>query len=248
MTAVYVKILRRILHLCKFIGIINTSNVLQSDSLLIKSTHSVYKYLEISRMIIKIIPFIYNYTCPLSTFVLSHNVDKWHYRVRPKINITTNVFINSTDITENNLLEHIFLYLWPPKTIDFTTIAVYNIIRLELIVDVSVLLCSYFFLQQLEYRFQVLNNTWAHLLPRFHSNSGDCTHFITGMTRDKIRLLQAKLSDLLRIFSDGYRKVLLGYFMYWYCNMVLAQFLPFIFNVQNIILILPIVIAASRIH
>jgi len=128
----------------------------------------------------------------------------------------------------------VFLYLWPPKTIDFTTIAVYNIIRLELIVDVSVLLCSYFFLQQLEYRFQVLNNTWAHLLPRFHSNSGDCTYFITGMTRDKVRLLQAELSDLLRIFSDGYRKVLLGYFMYWYCNMVLGFFFNFFFSIIRI--------------
>ncbi len=50
-----IKILRKILYLCKFIGIINIAYVLQSDGLLIKSTDSVYKCLEISRMIMFLI-------------------------------------------------------------------------------------------------------------------------------------------------------------------------------------------------
>jgi len=159
-------------------------------------------------------------------------------------------------------ISSVFLYLWPPKTIDVFNVAVY-FIRLEFIVNVAVMFCSYFFLQQLEYRFQVLNNAWTHLLPRFLSNSGDSTHFITGMTLDKIRLLHAELSDLLIIFSDGFGKILLGYFIFCYYDIILgftfnfflfdqpdiiAQILPYIFNVQNIILILSILIAASNVH
>ncbi|XP_050054997.1 uncharacterized protein LOC126549553 isoform X2 [Aphis gossypii] len=155
----------------------------------------------------------------------------------------------------------VLLYLWPPKTID-VFIAVF-FIRLEFIVNVSIMFFTYFFLQQLEYRFQVLNNAWIHLLPRFLSNSGDSTHFIIGMTLDKIRLLHAELSDLLIIFSDGFGKMLLGYYIFCYYDMILsftcnfflfdqpdiiAQILPYIFSVQNIIFILSILIAASNVH
>lgn len=55
MTTEYEKILRTILYLCKLIGIIDMSYVLQSDGLLIQSTDSVYRCLEISRMIILVV-------------------------------------------------------------------------------------------------------------------------------------------------------------------------------------------------
>lgn len=55
MTPVYENILKTILYLCKFIGIINITYILQSDGLLIKSTDSMYKLLEISRIIMLII-------------------------------------------------------------------------------------------------------------------------------------------------------------------------------------------------
>jgi hypothetical protein len=55
MTSVYKKTLRTILYLCKFIGIINISYVLQSDGLLIQSTELIYKCLDISRIILLII-------------------------------------------------------------------------------------------------------------------------------------------------------------------------------------------------
>lgn len=55
MKTFYEKTLRNILYLCKFVGIINMSYELQSDGLLIENTDSLYKCLEISRMIILII-------------------------------------------------------------------------------------------------------------------------------------------------------------------------------------------------
>jgi len=59
---IYKKTLRTILYLCKFIGIINMSYVLQSDGLLIQSTDLTYKCLEILRMIMLIIFTHFLYT------------------------------------------------------------------------------------------------------------------------------------------------------------------------------------------
>lgn len=55
MKVVYKTTLRTILYLCKFVGIINISYILESDGLLIHSTDSIYKCLEIARMLILII-------------------------------------------------------------------------------------------------------------------------------------------------------------------------------------------------
>jgi len=52
---VYQITLRNILYLCKFIGIINISHILESDGLLIQSTDIIYKCLEFTRMIVLII-------------------------------------------------------------------------------------------------------------------------------------------------------------------------------------------------
>jgi len=161
-----------------------------------------------------------------------------------------------------------YLYLWPPKTIDLTIVAVY-LIRIEFFVEVSVMFSSYFFLQQLEYRFEMLNHSWKYLLPGFLSTPGELTHSITEMTLDKMRLLHAELSDLLRIFSEGYGKILLGYFVFTYIDMlfifysiiilsksikvysvdiIINKYVIYIFQLKNIILILSIITVASRVH
>ncbi|XP_026819069.1 uncharacterized protein LOC113557713 [Rhopalosiphum maidis] len=160
------------------------------------------------------------------------------------------------------------LHLWPPKTKDIIMIFVYYI-RLEFFVSISVMFSSYFSLYQLEYRFEMLNHSWKYLLPGFLTNLGELTHSITEMTLDKLRLLHAELSDLLRIFSEGYGQILLGYFVFTYIDMLLSLYfsinvtpkvevynftnlvkkcLPYIFQIQNVILVLSIIIAASRVH
>jgi len=55
MTNIYKISLKNILNLCKIIGIINMSYILDSDGLIIQSTETIYKFLEISRMIMLII-------------------------------------------------------------------------------------------------------------------------------------------------------------------------------------------------
>ncbi|XP_060869014.1 uncharacterized protein LOC132943887 [Metopolophium dirhodum] len=165
----------------------------------------------------------------------------------------------------------LLVHLWPPKTIDIYSIG-QMFIRIEFVVDVTVIFSTYFFLQQLEHRFQTLNDSWEYLLPGFLATPGDLTQFITGMTLDKIRLLHAELSDLLRIFSVGYGKILIGFFVFSYINILICFYyiflsptndlvnnefnfnnltvkcLPYIFSLQNVIFILSIIIAASRVH
>jgi len=136
--------------------------------------------------------------------------------------------------------------------------------------DVTVIFSSYFFLQQLEYRFQTLNDSWEYLLPGFLSVPEELTHSVTRMTLDKIRLFHAELSDLLRIFSVGFGKMLLGFFVFSFINMILSfyysiippknvlkefnfdsyfiEFIPYLLNLQNIMWTLSIIIAASRVH
>jgi len=57
--------LRAILYLCKFVGIINITYILNSDGLLIQSTDSIYKCLEIVRMFTLI---IFTYSIHMSTY------------------------------------------------------------------------------------------------------------------------------------------------------------------------------------
>ncbi|CAI6347780.1 unnamed protein product [Macrosiphum euphorbiae] len=141
---------------------------------------------------------------------------------------------------------------------------------MDFIVDVTVIFSSYFFLQQLEYRFQTLNDSWEYLLPGFLSVPEELTHSITRITLDNIRLFHAELSDLLRIFSVGFGKMLLGFFVFSFINMILSfyysivpnnnvlrefnfdsylvEFIPYLLNLQNVIWTLSIIIAASRVH
>jgi len=158
--------------------------------------------------------------------------------------------------------------IWPPKTMDIFTISLY-LVRLEFIVDVAVIFSTCFFLQQLDYRFQTLNDSWQYLLPEFISvPAGEIAHFITGMTLEKIRLLHAELSDLLRIFSAGYGQMLVGFFVFSYINTLLSfyfiihyknteevtftyflkTFIIYIGSLQNVIFILSIIMAASHVH
>ncbi|XP_022160561.1 uncharacterized protein LOC111029308, partial [Myzus persicae] len=161
------------------------------------------------------------------------------------------------------------VYLVPPKTIFRTWQCCF---RMEFVLDVAVIFSSYFFLQQLEYRFQMLNDSWEYLRPGFPAVPDDLTQSITEITLDNIRLLHAELSDLLRIFSMGYGKMLLGFFVFNYINMLVGFYyniihpmnyitdekfnfhnfftnsLPYISSLQNIVFILSIIVAASRVH
>jgi len=62
MLNVYKITLKKILYLCKCIGILNMSYILEPDGLLVQSTDTLYKCLEFTRMILLIIFTYYIYS------------------------------------------------------------------------------------------------------------------------------------------------------------------------------------------
>ncbi|KAL4120627.1 hypothetical protein QTP88_013285 [Uroleucon formosanum] len=114
---------------------------------------------------------------------MSSKIDEWYNRVRSNTNITSKIFIDSPAFTDEELLEHNFHF------------------------NLHLLYCNY-------------NTTSAPMAAEDHrrvfyraATPSDLAYFITGMTLENIRLLHAKLSDLLKIFNLGYGKLLLGFFI-----------------------------------
>lgn len=165
----------------------------------------------------------------------------------------------------------ILLTIVPLRVINFTTISFY-FIRFSYVFDVTVLISSYFYLQSLELRFHTLNGFWTQLpdgLTPITAVAGGWTHAEITMLVDRIRQLHAELSDLLRIFSKGFGQMLLWFFVFSYISIVFSLFYiihfdddkhgtdivgilsrmsPYFLFIQNIILIMYIVIAASRVN
>lgn len=59
--------LRNILYLCKFVGIINISYVLESSGIIVQRSETIYKCLEFTRMIMLI---IFTYTIHMNYLFL----------------------------------------------------------------------------------------------------------------------------------------------------------------------------------
>lgn len=156
---------------------------------------------------------------------------------------------------------------------DITFIITY-FIRVSFIVDFTVIVSSYFYLQNMEYRFETLNDLWkCHMPDGLLSIPSECSQYDVAMMMDNIRILHAELSYILRIFSQGYGQMLLGFFIFAYIDIsvylfyslfykfststsedhrtlekILKESVPLILNLQSIIFVLLIIIAASRVN
>lgn len=137
------------------------------------------------------------------------------------------------------------------------------------ITDFVIIVTVCFYLNNLGTRFQTLNDFWKSLPVGLAPMPGEWTHFEIAMSVEDIRLLHAELSELLKMFNRGYGPLLLGYFvcsffdlMYIFYLMLyhefsskssltehLIKYLPLhVFNVQIIIMMVSIVVAASRVN
>jgi len=152
------------------------------------------------------------------------------------------------------------------------TIVIMYFVRVGFIVEFTVIVSSHFYLQNLEYRFDLLNDFWKCLPAGLLDVPGECSLHDIAMMVDNIRLLHAELSDILRIFSMGYGQILLGYFVFSYINMLICLFyticfkfsiseenntimektlkesVQFLCYLQNIVFTTSIVTAASRVN
>jgi len=158
------------------------------------------------------------------------------------------------------------LNLWKLKTLDITTIPVL-FFSMPYITDFVVIITVSFYLNNLNYRFQTLNDFWKCLPTGLIPTRGEWTHPEIVMLVESIRLLHAKLSEILKIFNLSYGLLLLGFFvcsfidfMYIFYLMIyhelaspkvsftqnIIKYLPLhMFTVQIIVFLMSIIVAVS---
>jgi len=121
-----------------------------------------------------------------------------------------------------------------------------------------VLVTSLYYLSNLGYRFSELNRLWKCLPVGLIAFPGGWTNSEITMLVERIRLLHAELSELLRLFSSGYGPVLLVYFTFTLLNALFETFLfiiyksleeykilPYVFYLQHIFNMISIIYVTS---
>lgn len=137
------------------------------------------------------------------------------------------------------------------------------------IIDFTVIITACFYLSNLGFRFQTVNNFWKRLPDGLVPVPGEWTQTDIVMLTESIRLLHAELSELLKMFSLGYGPLLLGFFVCSFIDMILIfyitlgntfltnvsytekilKFTPLsIYKVQTIVCMLSIIVVASWIN
>jgi len=94
------------------------------------------------------------------------------------------------------------------------------------IINFVVMITSLYYLSNLGYRFCELNRLWKCLPFGLITLPGGLTssEIIIIMLVERIRLLHAELSELLRLFSLGYGPVLLMYFTFSFAHALIDTF------------------------
>ncbi|KAE9536597.1 hypothetical protein AGLY_006999 [Aphis glycines] len=121
-----------------------------------------------------------------------------------------------------------------------------------------VMITSLYYLSNLGYRFCELNRLWKCLPFRLIELPGGRTTSEMTMLVERIRLLHAELSELLRLFSLGYGPVLLMYFTFTFSHALIDTFFitiyweflgndyfPFIFYPKHIFDMISIIYVTS---
>lgn len=159
-------------------------------------------------------------------------------------------------------------YIWPPVVVNITSISSY-IFGVPYIADYAVVISVCFYLNNLASRFQALNDQWKRL-PDGLISAARWRHSKILKSVENIRLLHAQLSELVKIFSLAYGLLLLSFFVFVFIDLVyifylsinyeysttrigfiknFVRYLPIhIFNIQCIIFMMSIIVAASWIN
>jgi len=120
------------------------------------------------------------------------------------------------------------------------------------------MITSLYYLSNLGFRFCELNRLWKCLPFGLIALPGGLTTSEITMLVERIRLLHAELSELLRLFSLGYGPVLLMYFTFTFTHALIeiffitiyreflgSDYFPFIFYLQHIFNMISIIYATS---
>jgi len=151
------------------------------------------------------------------------------------------------------------IYLWPPTKFDFNTFLFY-FFGTPSILDYVVIITVYFYLSNIAYRFQSLNDFWECLPLGLVSVSDERTSSELAMLMESIRLLHAELSQLFKIFSCSYGTLLLVFFVCCIIDIIYLIYLMIelenvimhvplhILNIQIVVFLMSVILAASSIN
>jgi len=92
------------------------------------------------------------------------------------------------------------------------------------VMDYVITISSCFFLQNMYARFQTLNDFWKCLPVDLVSVPAQWTHTEIVAFMEDTRMLHSELCDLLKMFTQGYGPLLLGFFTYSFMNMLICVY------------------------
>lgn len=120
------------------------------------------------------------------------------------------------------------LYLYPPRTLDVNFFTNF-FIGPPFIVHYVVFISTCYFLYNLYIRFKILNDLWKCLPVGLIAVPDQWTHSEVVILIDDIRLLHSELSELLKIFSEGYGPLLITFFASNYINTLINFYFAYTF-------------------
>lgn len=163
----------------------------------------------------------------------------------------------------------VYVYFWPPKNFNGTIILCY-FFSAPAIVEIVIVITTWFLLKNFECRFQTLNDIWKDLPNGLTAIPGEWTHSELALSLESLRLLHVDLSELLKIFSLGYGPLLIDFFVFGFINIlfsfffmikinfslpdvsftenILRNLIPYVINLQNTICMMSIIVGASHIN
>jgi len=121
------------------------------------------------------------------------------------------------------------VYLFPPRTLDVNFFANF-FMGLSFVVHYVVFVSKCYFLYNLYIRFETLNDLWKCLPVELIAVPNQWTHLEVVILIDDIRLLHAELSELLKIFNQGYGPLLTTFFASNYINTLINFFFAYSFD------------------
>ncbi|KAL5238835.1 hypothetical protein ACI65C_006245, partial [Semiaphis heraclei] len=175
----------------------------------------------------------------------------------------------------NMIFISLFAYFIGIKSIVFySCLNIVTTIKNELfsppfIIHFAITISSCFFLQNINARFQTLNDVWKCLPVDLVGVSGQWTHIEIVELMENTRLLHSELCGLLNMFTLGYGPLLLGLFLTSFINMIVTVYLivnskalsiiitsaelqyiliPLVIHTQIIIFLMSIIIFVSSIN
>lgn len=119
------------------------------------------------------------------------------------------------------------MYCLPPKSFNLPTIISY-FFSPPFVIDFIIIMLLCFYLKNIEYRFQTLNNFWKCLQNKMISDNFKYLEMFFLM--ENVRLLHVELCDLVTIFNFSFGPVLLAFFVGNYVNIILQFFFIFCFS------------------